>query len=127
MTSLLIGAIALLHCANACFMWIAPERWYHLVPGVAMMGPFNSHFIRDVALTFALSGGALLFGLRRKDRTALLFGATWPVLHALFHLWIWTSRGLPLDEIALANLLGIQLPAWLAFLAAWRFVSPRSA
>lgn len=119
MRHFLISAVAILHCTTAGFMWIDPQHWYHLVPGVAMMGPFNSHFVRDIALIFGLSGAALLFGLWRRNRTALLFGATWPVLHALFHVWIWVTRGAPADIVALTNLLGIQLPAWLVLAAAW--------
>lgn len=119
MTRLAIGAVALLHAATAIWMWAWPQHWYDTIPGVPMMGPFNVHFIRDVALVFGLSAAALLIGLQRRDRTALLFGAAWPVLHGLFHVWIWLQRGTPADVVAAANLFGIQLPAWAALAAAW--------
>ena len=48
-----------------------------------------------------------------------VFGALWPCLHAVFHIWIWvTMRGMPFDQIAAVNLFGIQMPAWLALMAA---------
>jgi ABC-type amino acid transport system permease subunit len=120
MTRLLLGTVALLHAATAVWMWTWPHDWYERVPGVAMMGPFNVHFIRDVALVFGLSAAALLLGLQRRDRTALLLGAAWPVLHGLFHVWIWFQRGTPVDVIAASNLFGIQAPAWISLAAAWR-------
>ena len=118
MTRFLITAVGLYHAVNAISMWIDPQRWYHLVPGVAQLGPFNSHFIRDAALAFAVSSFALLWGLARGDRTALLGGTAWPLAHAVFHGWLWMTRGAPLDSVAALNLLGIQLPAWAAFVSA---------
>lgn len=118
MGRVLLFIIATLHVATAIFMWFAPQAWYDMTPGVAMMGPFNLHFIRDVALAFLMSGGVLAYGAWKHDKTAAVIGAIWPVLHAVFHIWIWVMRGLPFDRVALVNLMGIQLPAWLALLAA---------
>jgi len=98
-------------------MWVAPLLWYELTPGVAMMGPYNLHFVRDIALVFLVSGVGLSWGAMQWDRTGCVMGAAWPVLHALFHLWIWGARGAPADVVALINLFGIQLPVWLALLA----------
>ena len=113
--------VAALNLGSALSMWFTPHTWYDTVPGVAMMGPFNLHFIRDIALAFGMSAGALAYGAFKWDRTAAICGAAWPCLHALFHIWIWLARGLPLDQIALVNLLGIQLPAWLTLTAALKF------
>ena len=113
--------IAAAHFVNALYMWFAPHAWYEAVPGVAMMGPFNLHFVRDIALAFGMSAGALAYGAARIDRTAAVCGAAWPALHALFHIWIWFARGVPFDGIALVNLTGIQIPAWLALAAALNF------
>jgi len=111
--------VAVVFLASAIAMWFAPQWWYDNTPGVAMMGPFNLHFIRDIALAFLVSAGAIIWGLVKQDRTALVFGALWPCLHAVFHIWIWViMRGMPFDQIAAVNLFGIQLPAWLAFIAA---------
>lgn len=114
--------IAALHICAALSMWFTPHHWYETVPGVAMMGPFNLHFIRDIALAFGMSAGALAWGALRFDRSAALCGAAWPCLHAIFHISIWLGRGMPFDQIALVNLIGIQLPAWLAFAAAFLFL-----
>jgi hypothetical protein len=113
--------IAAVHFANALMMWFAPHTWYETVPGVAMMGPFNLHFVRDIALAFGMSSGALAYGALKFDRTAAVCGAAWPALHALFHIWIWFARGVPFDHVAFVNLTGIQIPAWLALAAALNF------
>lgn len=111
--------LAVFFIGSATVMWFAPQWWYGSTPGVAMMGPFNLHFIRDVALAFLVSGGALGWGYFKHDKTAMVFGALWPCLHAVFHIWIWvTMRGMPFDQIAAVNLFGIQMPAWLALIAA---------
>jgi len=114
--------IAAMNAGNALTMWVMPHTWYEMVPGVAMMGPFNPHFVRDIALAFGMSAAALAWGALRLDRSAAICGAAWPCLHALFHVWIWAiHRGAPFDQIALVNLTGIQIPAWLALAAALNF------
>ena len=123
---ILIG-VAIYNLGLAGYLWFAPHAWYERTPGVAMMGPFNLHFIRDVALAYLASAAALGWGAWKRDVTAAVFGAAWPCFHALFHIWIWLGRGVPLDEIALVNLMGIQLPAWLALAAALQFQSRRAA
>ena len=77
-----------------------------------MMGPFNLHFIRDIALIYLLASAAFVWALQKNNQTAAYVGAAWPAMHALFHIQIWMARGFPLDEVAAVNLAGIQLPAW---------------
>jgi len=120
MWKLILLGIAGYNLLLALFMWFYPQAWYDATPGVAAMGPFNLHFIRDVALAYLVSALAIGWGLRKQDKTALVFGALWPCLHALFHIWIWIMRGFPFDQVAAVNFFGIQLPAWLALLAALR-------
>ena len=127
MTKTLIYALGTFYLASAAYMWVWPEQWYVSVPGVQMMGPFNLHFIRDVALMFLMSAAALGWAAAKADVSAGVCGAAWPCLHALFHIWIWGARGFPLDVIALTNLLGIQLPAWLALWAVLRLRAERAA
>ena len=104
---------------NAGFMWSAPIAWYDTVPGVAQTGPYNSHFIKDVALAFLVSALALMAAARLDDYRLAIFGAAWPCLHAVFHIWIWiVHRNTAVDAIAVTNLLGIQVPAWTALVAA---------
>lgn len=112
-------AVALLNVATGVVVFLAPGYFYNNVPGVAMMGPFNVHFIRDVGLAYCGSGVLLAVAWRRQDYAFALGGALWPCLHALFHIQIWFARGAPVDRVAITNLLGIQLPAWLALFAAW--------
>ena len=126
----LLWVIALYNLALALYMWVLPVAWYDATPGVSDMGPFNVHFIRDVALTYLVSGLAFVWALRNHNKTAAVFGALWPCLHALFHVWIWFGRGFPFDQIAGVNLVGIQLPAWLAVIVIMKIFStsqPRGA
>jgi len=113
----ILGMIALYNLGLALYMWFAPMTWYQGTPGVSDMGPFNLHFVRDVALTYLVSALVFAYALRKNDKTAAVFGALWPCLHAVFHLWIWSMRGFPFDQIFAVNAFGIQLPAWLALLA----------
>ncbi|MEM6556838.1 MAG: hypothetical protein AAF642_13240 [Pseudomonadota bacterium] len=113
-------AISALYLLTAIYMFVAPQAFYDQTPGVAMMGPYNTHFIRDAGLAFLTSGGALLWGTLNQNRAMAVFGAVWPCLHAVFHIWVWIARGIPVDQIALINLFGIQLPAWLALFAAMK-------
>ena len=112
---------------TAVYMFVAPQSFYDTTPGVAMMGPFNVHFIRDAALAFLVSGSAIVWGAIKKDGSAAVIGAAWPVLHALFHIWLWMARGFPFDFVAAVNLVGIQLPAWLALASAFRVNGKESA
>ena len=98
----------------ALLMFFQPMVWYQITPGVAETGPFNMHFVMDIGLIFFVSAAAFTYGITRRVATALIFGALWPFLHALFHIFIWFQRGMLFDVIALSNLLAIQLPAWAA-------------
>ncbi len=106
--------------ALGTYMLIAPLAWYDGIPGVPATGPFNSHFVRDIAFAFLVSAATIGWATAKAVRSTALAGIAWPCLHALFHLQVWIARGLPLDLVATLNLTGIQLPAWLALWAAWR-------
>lgn len=98
-----------------------PMRFYEIVPGLKLMGPFNVHFIRDVGLAFVASGGALAWGAHVSARRLAYAGIAWPSLHALFHLQIWGHRGFPFDGIFAFDLVAVIGPPLLALLAMWRF------
>lgn len=115
---LVIYGVGSLYLALAAYIFAAPRGFYDSVPGVAMTGTFNSHFIRDAGLAFLASGAALLWGAVRRNHSVMVFGAAWPCLHAVFHAWMWIDREFPFDLVAAANLFGIQTPAWLALTAA---------
>ena len=112
-----VGGYALI---NAGYIWAAPEHWYATVPGVQATGALNLHFAKDIALAFLSSAAALIWAGSKANATAAICGVAWLALHALFHLTIWLQRGAPADLVALVNLTGIQLPAWLAAWAALR-------
>ena len=110
-----VGGLSLV---TAVYIGGATQHWYDSVPGVGLTGPLNFHFAQDVALAYLMSGGALLWAGLKDDKSVGVWGAGWLVLHALLHIWMWMHRGIPLDIVALTNLLGIQVPAFLAFFAA---------
>jgi len=97
--------LGLVHLANGLWMLAAPGAWYAAIPGVAMTGPFNHHFIEDIGLIFIASGTGLLLGARPSHSAAIIAmaGATWPALHALLHLCEWIRHGLPASPAELAS------------------------
>lgn len=118
MSRLVLSLVAITYGVVAAHMWMAPHHWYESIPGVAAMGPYNVHFVRDIALAFLVSALSLGWASWKFNRTAAVIGAAWPCLHAVFHIWIWAMmRNMALDYVALVNLLGIQTPAWLALWA----------
>ncbi len=98
----ILGVLAL---GNAIAMIAFPRLWYGTTPGVTMTGPYNAHFIADIGLAFAASGAGLLAGFRpgATAATLALAGATWPALHALFHVWLWFVRGFPTAPTMIAT------------------------
>ena len=89
-----IGAGVLLGSSGA-FMLFAPGLWYATVPGVPATGPFNGHFVIDVALAYLASAIGLVVAGVRTDRLLAGQAAAWPVAHAAFHLVLWMRHGLP--------------------------------
>lgn len=89
--------LGLLTLVNGVLMIVAPGAWYALTPGVPLTGPMNPHFIRDIGLAYAASGAGLLAGAWAGRTVAVLAlaGATWPALHALFHVTLWLTHGFP--------------------------------
>jgi uncharacterized protein YjeT (DUF2065 family) len=114
MIIIVIGAI---YVINGIIMWIWPHLWYDVVPGISMMGPFNSHFVRDIGLVYMISGGAFIIYVKPAS-DALWLAALWPAAHAVFHIWIWVTRGAPIDLVFWTNVFLIQTPAWAVIFAA---------
>lgn len=104
--------------ALGAVMLVSPMNWYELTPGVIQTGPFNMHFVMDIGLVFIASGALFAVGAAKGNPSFMIAASVWPALHALFHIYIWFSRDMALDVVALANLLGIQLPGWAALFAA---------
>lgn len=103
------------------YIFAAPVAFYENTPGLSDMGPYNFHFIRDVALIFLVSGGALLYGALKRNKGVAIAGAAWPFLHGLFHLQIWAHRGFPFDQIALVDMVAVILPGMIALGLALKF------
>jgi len=97
-------------------IFVAPRDFHELTPGVALFGPFNAHFIRDVGLVYVASGLVGLFGVRTASVPLCVAAALWSCLHAVFHLHVWIDRGLPLDGIFLFDLSFVIVPPFLVVL-----------
>jgi len=95
--------LGLFHLGNGLFMLAAPDAWYAAVPGVVQTGPINHHFITDIGLAFAASGAFMILGARERMAALALAGATFPALHALFHVWEWIADGIPQDTRVMAS------------------------
>ena len=110
-------ALALAWGMTGLFIVAQPETFYGLVPGLSAMGPFNSHFVRDVGLALLASGALLGRGARTGTTAILLAGVLWPLLHAIFHVQVWSHRGFPFDGIFAFDLAAVIVPPFLALLA----------
>jgi hypothetical protein len=110
-------AVALAWGLTGLFVLALPETFYALVPGLSAMGPFNSHFVRDVGLAFLASGGLLGWGARTGVPAIALAGVLWPLLHAIFHVQVWSHRGFPFDSIFAFDLAAVIVPPCLALVA----------
>ena len=102
------------------YIWFLPQIFYDNTPGVAMMGPFSLHFMRDVSLAYLAGAVILAWGALRHDTRLALAGSLWVAFHAVYHVAIWVNRGLPFDIIAASDFAGIILPAALAIWTAAR-------
>lgn len=107
----------------AIFAW--PMLFYMHVPGVLDWGPFNGHFIRDVALAFVACGAAAIYGACKRRPALLVAAAAWPTLHALMHLLMWLHRGLPVDVKASFDGVFVVAPALAMLWAARRMSAAR--
>lgn len=119
-----LGAIWIL---TGLSIFAQPQTFYDTVPGLALMGAFNAHFIRDVGLAFLASGGVTAWGAARDRGDLAAAGIVWPALHALFHAQIWSHRGFPFDAVFLFDLAAVMAPALLGAACAWLMIRGRSA
>ncbi|MCZ8167105.1 hypothetical protein [Silanimonas sp.] len=107
------GTVYALWLLAGISIFVAPVHFHALTPGVALFGPFNAHFIRDVGLVYVASGLVGLYGLRSGSVPVGVAAALWSCLHALFHVHVWIDRGLPLDGIFLFDLSFVIVPPFL--------------
>ena len=59
---LIIWFIALSYAVNGAIMLTEPKLWYDIIPGVSMLGPYNTHFIRDVGILYMVTAGGFFLG-----------------------------------------------------------------
>lgn len=115
---ILVGLINLL---NGLFMLANPDGWYAAVIGDTAMGAMDTHFIRDVGLAYLASGMGLAWGARSGATAAALAlaGATWPMLHALYHLELWARHGVPTGMALYNEGLGVVVLSFAGAALAW--------
>lgn len=121
MHKLILSALAVWHGFNGVFMLAMPVRWYETVPGVTHTGPFNGHFIADIAIAFLASATGLAIAAAVKGSTAAALLVAPSVFlggHAILHLAEFTHGHLGfagmLRDAAIIVVPGL-LPAWFLF------------
>ena len=120
----LIYLFAGYYLLTGLYILFAPVHFYNNVPGLVAMGPYNMHFIRDVALVFIACSGAIAWGCRYQIRSTAIAGAVWPALHALFHIQIWVGRDFAVDLIAASDFIAVIIPG---FICLWACSQIRAA
>lgn len=110
------GTVYALWLLAGAAIFVLPRHFHELTPGVALFGPFNAHFIRDVGLVYLASGLVGLYGVRGGSMALCIAAALWSSLHAVFHLHVWAARGWPLDGIFLFDLSFVIVPPFLVVL-----------
>lgn len=88
MQKLILSILAVWHGFNGLFMLFMPMRWYEGVPGVTHTGPFNGHFIADIAIAFLASAIGLALAVRQPGPIAaalLIAPAAFLGGHAVLH------------------------------------------
>lgn len=105
-----LGAIV-----NGLYMLVTPVKWYFAIPGVTNTGAFNQHFVRDIGMTYAFVGTALVTGAWTIAKRLILWAiaAVWLIAHALFHSWE-VAVGICGPSQLATDFPGVFLPALLA-------------
>jgi hypothetical protein len=74
--------------ANALAMLVQPDRWYTLMSNVALTGPLNLHFVRDIGCAYAVAALGLGWRVARPSAwPAALLGALFLLMHAGVHAY----------------------------------------
>jgi hypothetical protein len=109
----LLVLFAATSAANAVWMLVDPQRWYHDLPAaVPDTGPYNEHFVRDIGCAFATMAVALFWAaFEPRWRPPLVAIATLFIAgHAALHVFD-TARGFLDAHHWMLDLPGVYLPA----------------
>ena len=117
MIRIILYIIATFWGVTALYLWFWPNHFYNNVPGVSAMGPFNLHFIRDVALVYLMSSGALFWGVSRNVPPVVVTGVAWSSMHALFHIYLWVTMNIP-TSVILSDFGALVVPSGIALYCA---------
>lgn len=111
------GLLGLGLALNGLHMLANPGAWYHRIPGVALTGPVNPHFIRDIACAYLVASSGLVWGLLKPAQAwvAALMGTAFLLMHAGVHLYE-VAAGLCGWSAWWQAVPGVTLPALLALL-----------
>lgn len=111
---------------NGAAMMAAPSTWFHTVPGVALTGALNPHFVRDVGAAYLCAALGLLWRAIAGPRAApaAWLGAGFLLLHAGVHL-AETLAGLCGWGQFWADVPGVVVPALAAAALAVRWPGER--
>ncbi len=123
MFKFIIYFVGVSYIINGLYMWFAPHHWYENVPGIIEMGLYHKHLVRDVGIAYLVMGTGILWAF--KNASVAFFACIWPALHAVYHVVIFFQRGMLIDDIAMANLFFIQLPAWTSLWVVYNMVNVR--
>ncbi len=127
MQKIILVVLSLWHGLNGAFMLLWPVRWYESVPGVTHTGPFNGHFIADIAIAFLASATGLALAAFQSGRMAaacLLAPAVFLSGHAVLHFTEFFHGAFAAADIVRDTFM-ILLPGLLPALLLWRSLSDR--
>ncbi|HYE44395.1 MAG TPA: hypothetical protein VEA44_01345 [Caulobacter sp.] len=115
MSRWIAAVLALLLGANGLYMLMAPQPWYDAVPGVALTGLFNPHFVRDIGMAYlTVAGGLAWFAWRPvQGWPALVAGTAFLALHASIHVVDAACGPGPLQAFG-RDFIGVYLPPLIA-------------
>lgn len=127
MKTTVLWALAVYYLLTGLYIAILPMTFYTTAPGVVDTGPYNMHFVRDVGYAFIVSALGLGYGLHKRLKPVLVFGAAWLAAHGLFHLVLWALHHNPTSSVALIDLLLVVAPAALLVYLVIRFPGKSTA
>jgi len=86
MARVVLFIIAVVYAITAIWMAANPAQFYASIPSVQITGPYNMHFIIDVAIVYGVSAVLLALGAHRRRPGFARAGAAWPAAHGVFHI-----------------------------------------